>query len=77
MAIIMAPPCAGLRFCGQKSSACQVKKTDFRDAQIKGADCQASATPKNASKGDFQPKHFLGLRLIDKTIFCKVSLSNE
>ena len=41
------------------------------------ADCQASATPKNASKGDFQPKHFLGLKLIDKTIFCKVSLSKE
>ena len=41
------------------------------------ADCQASATPKNASKGDFQPKHFFGLRLIDKTIFCKVSLSKE
>ena len=37
MAIIMAPPCAGLRFCGQKSSACQEKKTDFRDAQIKGS----------------------------------------
>ena len=41
------------------------------------ADCQASATPKNASKGESQPKHFLGLRLIDKTIFCKVSLSKE
>ena len=41
------------------------------------ADCQASATPKNASKGESQPKHFLGLKLIDKTIFCKVSLSKE
>ena len=41
------------------------------------ADCQASATPKNASKGESHPKHFLGLRLIDKTIFCKVSLSKE
>ena len=41
------------------------------------ADCQASATPQNASKGESHPKHFLGLRLIDKTIFCKVSLSKE
>ena len=41
------------------------------------ADCQASATPKNASKGERHPKHFLGLRLIDKTIFCNVSLSKE
>ena len=41
------------------------------------ADCQASATLKNASKGDFHPKHFLGLKLIDKTIFCKVSLSKD
>ena len=41
------------------------------------ADCQASATPKNASKGERHPKHFLGLRLIDKTIFCKISLSKE
>ena len=41
------------------------------------ANCQASATPKNASKGESQPKHFFGLRLIDKTIFCKVSLSKE
>ena len=41
------------------------------------ADCQASATPKNASKGESHPKHFLGLKLIDKTIFCKVSLSKE
>ena len=41
------------------------------------ADCQASATPKNASKGESQPKHFFGLKLIDKTIFCKVSLSKE
>ena len=41
------------------------------------ADCQASATPKKASKGERHPKHFLGLRLIDKTIFCKISLSKE
>ena len=41
------------------------------------ANCQASATPKNASKGESHPKHFLGLKLIDKTIFCKVSLSKE
>ena len=41
------------------------------------ADCQASATPKNASNGESHPKHFLGLKLIDKTIFCKVSLSKE
>jgi len=41
------------------------------------ADCQASATPKNASKGEIQPKHFFGLKLIDKTIFCKDSLSKE
>ena len=40
-------------------------------------DCQASATPKNASKGENQPKHFFGLKLIDKTIFCKISLSKE
>ena len=38
------------------------------------ADCQASATPKNASKGERHPKHFLGLKLIDKTILCKSSL---
>ena len=44
---------------------------------IASADCQASATPKNASKGESQPKHFFGLKLIDKTIFCKVSLSKE
>ena len=41
------------------------------------ADCQASATPKNTSKGECHPKHFLGLKLIDKTMFCKVSLSKE
>ena len=41
------------------------------------ANCQASATAKNASKGESQPKHFFGLKLIDKTIFCKVSLSKE
>ena len=41
------------------------------------ANCQASATLKNASKGDFHPKHFLGLKLIDRTTFCKVSLSKE
>ena len=41
------------------------------------ADCQASATPKNASNGESHPKHFLGLKLIDKTTFCKVSLSKE
>ena len=41
------------------------------------ADCQASATPKNASKGERHPKHFFGLKLIDKTIFCKVSSSKE
>lgn len=41
------------------------------------ADCQASATPKNASKGERHPKHFLGLKLIDKTTSCKVSLSKE
>ena len=45
--------------------------------EVYRVDCQASATPKNASKGDFQPKQFLGLKLIDKTIFCKVSLSKE
>ena len=38
------------------------------------ADCQASATPKNASKGERHPKHFLGLKLIDKTILCNNSL---
>ena len=49
----------------------------LRFALLSTADCQASATPKNASKGESQPKHFLGLKLIDKTIFCKVSLSKE
>ena len=28
------------------------------------ADCQASATPQKTSKGDFHPRHFLGLVLI-------------
>ncbi|MBO4983986.1 MAG: hypothetical protein J6D23_07990 [Clostridia bacterium] len=41
------------------------------------AHCQASATPKNISKGERHPKHFFGLKLIDKTIFCKVSSSKE
>ena len=35
--MILAPPRAGLRFCVYKSSACQEKKTDFRDAQTKGS----------------------------------------
>ena len=42
-----------------------------------GADCQVSATQKNTSKGERHPKHFLGLKLIDKTMFCKVTLSKE
>ena len=54
------------------SRLCPLSVT-FRDT----ADCQASATPKNASNGESHPKHFLGLKLIDKTIFCKVSLSKE
>ena len=49
----------------------------LRLGKLGTANCQASATPKNASKGERHPKHFLGLRLIDKTIFCKVSLSKE
>ena len=50
---------------------------EYIDATVKAADCQASATLKNASNGERHPKHFLGLRLIDKTIFCKDSLSKE
>ena len=51
--------------------------SSFRHPSGATADCQASATPKNASNGESHPKHFLGLKLIDKTIFCKVSLSKE
>ena len=60
-----------------KLSLTQSHAGSFRHASRATADCQASATPKNASNGERHPKHFLGLRLIDKTIFCKDSLSKE
>ena len=60
------------------TSACHIKtQAPSVSRSLDRADCQASATPKNASNGDFHPKHFLGLKLIDKTMFCKVSLSKE
>ncbi len=37
LCITIAPLRAGLRFCVYKSSACQEKQTDFRDAQTKGS----------------------------------------
>ena len=63
----------------RKSGAMRLRRRVGREVvyPFPTADCQASATPKNASKGESQPKHFLGLKLIDKTIFCKVSLSKE
>ncbi len=35
--MILTPPCAVLRFCVHKSSACQEKKTDFQGTQTKGS----------------------------------------
>ena len=55
--MILAPPCAVLRFCVHKSSACQEKKTDFQSAQPKGSLVQRELSPK-VTEGLFYEKIF-------------------
>ena len=73
------PPCVkGAGFLQSKKtggllSADKEQSVGQKSMIFATADCQASATPQNTSKGDFQLRHFLGRVLIKYTTFSNSS----